>query len=88
MQDPYVGHHNGMDDDMVRVPAVGVLPLVSWLPHLKLPITWELQKMKADKRNLTGDLEEMYLLGSDCEPLQCDVVGNEQIGLGVMHWKR
>ena len=36
MQDPYVGHHNGMDDDMVRVPAVGVLPLVSWLPHLKL----------------------------------------------------
>ena len=31
------------------------------------------------------DLEEMYLLGSDCEPLQCDVVGNEQIGLGVMH---
>ena len=21
MQDPYVGHHNGMDDDMVRVPA-------------------------------------------------------------------
>lgn len=38
--------------------------------------------MKADKRNLTGDLEEMYLLGSDCEPLQCDVVGNEQIGLG------
>ena len=44
--------------------------------------------MKADKRNWTGDLEEMYLLGSDCEPLQCDVVGNEQIGLGVMHRKK
>ena len=45
MQDPYVGHHNGMDDDMVRVPAVGVLPLVSWLPHLTTQLSITVTKL-------------------------------------------
>lgn len=47
---------------------------------LKQPITSEIQKLKADKRNLADDLEKMHLLLNDCEQLRYEITRNEQIG--------